>query len=137
MNNTLKIGDLIIHNTLGLMLLTEDLSDTDNPYSSKIHGQPLFKMIKFLSSSNNQWILYQSSLDESASYSKKVKKASAEDILSTTKSWFSHINLSKETSISLSPDDELFPLAIHGQDQTICLTADEIFKLKELLDKYL
>lgn len=73
----LKVGDIINHKTLGLMVLTE-VYPKQNPKSLQFHfhGEALFKMQRLISEDHVKYILYLKTLEEG-----KVSLATDEDIV--------------------------------------------------------
>jgi hypothetical protein len=72
-----KVGDIIRHKNLGLMVLMSACDDSECRTLAGLHGKALFKMTHFCSESETRYILHQSAIDQG-----KVGLATEDEIVS-------------------------------------------------------
>ncbi len=125
----MKVNDIILHKNLGLMILVEEYpkKDYSNSFAFKLHGTPLFRMMRLMSSAganeSNTWTLHDSSLH-------KVRLATDDDIIEALTDGLCTIYLDDNITLSFNPIDE--SMCLSGDD-SIYLTKSSI----KLLKKYL
>lgn len=122
-----KVGDMILHKRLGLMVLTEDLNRKEE-LLSKYHGVSLFTMKCLISGSEASYTLKEKSLD-------KTRLATDNDICEKLSEMICDISLTDNLAITFYPNSEAISIRSIGDTDNgwIWLEKDAIKALKKQL----
>lgn len=125
----LKVGDIINHKNLGLMLLTEKLDGTNTLF--KRHENKIFRMIRLFGDNENSWLLY----DKTVEAGKIVRLATDDDIIEELTYRLCNFEIDVFFSFQYIPTEDLFLLDTHGE--SIVIRRDHMEKLTTILKEFL
>lgn len=118
----LKVGDIIVHKTLGLMVLIETISERSSSLRNH-HGNPLFRMDRLIASKEWSWILHDKTIEAG-----KVRLATDEDIIESLTWQLCTLNIDG-ISLTIMPESECIVIEEYMLDRAA------IAKLKKALEE--
>lgn len=124
-----NVGDIIVHNSLGLMILVEKCPGDYLPRTIALHGIALFKMERLNShKGSNKWILYDQGIEKY-----RVRLAADEDIIDALIHSLCTQKIGNQFETSFYPKDRAMSIYSVDSDNFIYLDIEAIKCLKRHL----
>ena len=131
---TFNVGDIIKHRSLGLMILTERCSESEQKgVGHRLHGNKLFRMQKLIARpelEDNGWILYESSVKRS-----EVRIADDNDIVASLTAYALDDDISADIGIDFFPAERTISLYSKDLNDHIVFNEQEIKTLIKKLSE--